>query len=310
MHHPYCLLLDGSLPPQILEKLQGITTIIRPDSEIDAAALSQTTVVVASPMTGMEDSWFERLPALKLIAVFGVGTDRINLKAARNRNIDVTTTLNLLTEDVTDMAFALLLALTRQIIPGDQMIRTGEWAAGKKLPLGMSLRGKRLGVVGLGAIGFDIAKRGEAFGMQPHYYNRSPKPQAPWPYYDSVVELAENSDILALAISATPQTEKIINAEVLEALGEKGILINIARGAVVDEHALLTALRDKTIAGAGLDVFLNEPDIKQAFFDLPNVALSPHQGSATLETRTAMGQCVIDNITAVLAGKPALTIVN
>jgi len=310
MRQPYCLLLDSSLPPQILEKLQAMTTIIQPGNNMDADLLRQITVAVASPMTGIEDSWFERLPALKLIAVFGVGTDRINLKAARKRNIDVATTLNLLTEDVTDMAFALLLALTRQIIPGDQMIREGIWTAGKKLPLGVSLRGKRFGVVGLGAIGFDIASRGEAFGMQPRYYNRSIKPQAPWPHYDSVLELAENSDILALAISATPQTEKIINMDVLEALGKTGILINIARGAIVDEDALIAALRNHTIAGAGLDVFLNEPDIKQEFFNLPNVVLAPHQGSATLETRTAMGQCVIDNIAAVLAGKPALTIVN
>jgi len=293
-----------------MEALQSITTVVTGTDSIDGNILREITVAVTSPTTGFDDSWFEKLPKLKLVAIFGVGTDRIDLQKARTRNIDVTTTLDILTNDVTDMAFALLLALTRQIMQGDQLIRKGKWVKGESLPLGTSIRNKRIGVVGLGAIGYDIARRAEAFGMKPRYYNRNPKPDAPWPHYTSATELARDSDILAVAISATPQTERIISQEVLEALGKKGIIVNIARGAVIDEPALIQALQQKNISGAALDVFLNEPDINPAFLDLPNVVLAPHQGSATIETRHAMGQCVIDNIAAVLDGKPALTVVN
>lgn len=302
--------MENTLPAQTMEALRSITTIVSNTGPLDEAILREITVAVTSPVTGFDDSWFEKLPGLKLIAVFGVGTDHISLQKARERHVDVATALNTLTDDVTDMAFALLLALTRQITQGDRLIREGQWAKGERLPLGLSLRNKRLGVVGLGAIGYDIARRAEAFGMKPRYYNRSPKPDAPWPCLPSITQLAHDSDILSVAISAAPQTEGIISRQVLEALGENGILVNIARGAVVDEAALIEALQQKTIRGAALDVFMNEPDINPAFFDLANVVLAPHQGSATIESRLTMWNCVVENIAAVLAEKPALTVVN
>lgn len=307
---PFCLILDNSLPAKIIAGIEAITTPIFAKDNPSGDVLSSIEYAVVSPMTGFDESWFDRLTNLKLIAVFGVGFDKINIKEARRRNIDVTTTLGILTVDVTDMALALLLAFTRNIVKGDEFIREGTWAKGEKLSLGTSIRGKKVGIVGLGAIGLDIAQRTQAFGMLPRYYNRSPKTDISWPHYPNVVELAKNSDVLIVAISATGETEKIINMDVLEALGPSGVLINIARGSVIDEDALIIALQNKHIAGAGLDVFLNEPKINPAFLTLDNVVLAPHQGSATNETREAMGQCVIDNIKAVIEGKPTLTLIN
>lgn len=307
---PSCLILDNSLPAKTIAGIEAVTTPIFAKDNPSDDVLKSVQYAVVSPMTGFDESWFNRLANLKLIAVFGVGFDKINIKEARRRNIDVTTTLGILTEDVTDMALALLLALTRKIVKGDEFIRAGTWAKGEKFPLGTSIRGKKVGIVGLGAIGLDIAERTQAFGMLPRYYNRSPKANINWPHYPNVVELAKDSDALIVAISANGETEKIINKDVLEALGSSGVLINIARGSVIDEDALITALQNKIIAGAGLDVFLNEPKINPAFLTLDNVVLAPHQGSATIETREAMGQCVIDNIKAIINGKPALTIIN
>lgn len=307
---PACLIIDNNLPTKTLEAIKKIITPIFVKDNPSDAVLATIKCTIVSPMSGFDSVWFDRLPNLKLIAVFGVGFDKIDIVKARQRNIDVATTIDILTHEVTDMAFALLLAFTRRIVKGDAFTRSGHWAQGNNFPLGTSIRGKKIGIVGLGAIGHDIALTAQAFGMQPHYYNRTPKPNISWPHYPNVVELAKNTDVLIIAISANQQTEKIINKAVLAALGPTGIVINIARGAVIDEEELITALKNKTIAGAGLDVFVNEPKIDERFFTLDNVVLAPHQGSATIETREAMGQCVIDNIKAVLAGKPALTVIN
>jgi len=302
---PPCLMLDATMPERSLADLGKIVTLIYPDAISDLALLAKIELAVCSPIRGFDPVWFERLPALKLIATFGVGLDKVDVVQARARGIAVTITRDVLTHDTADQAFALLLALTRQIIKGDAMIRAGHWAAGERLPHGHSLRSKRLGIVGMGAIGYEIACRGEAFGMQVGYYNRRAKENAPWAYYCDLHELARASDVLVVAIAATVETEKMISASVLAALGSDGFLVNIARGAVIDESALIEALRDTRIAGAGLDVFYNEPDINPAFLTLSNVVLAPHQGSATVETRLAMGQNVIDNICAFLsAGRP------
>lgn len=307
---PYCLLFHKTLPDIIFAKLKTYVTPVFVDEPVSAEIYDKITVATVSPMIGFDSAWFDKLPNLKLIAVFGVGTDKVDLVEARKRGINVTTTLDILTEDVTDMALALLLAAARKIVIGDQFVRNHKWAKGETFGLSTSVRGKKLGIVGLGAIGRDIAHRSEAFGMIPSYYNRTQKPDVSWSYYNNVVELAKDNDILVIAISATPQTEKIINSAVLQALGPKGILINIARGAVIDENALIEALQTGIIASAGLDVFLNEPNIDERFLKIHNAVLVPHQASATHETREAMGQCVIDNIVAVLNGNAALTIVN
>jgi len=301
---PLCLMLDTTMPQASIAALNKIVTLMRPDeiakADFDPAMLAQIKLAVCSPIKGFDPVWFDRLSHLQLIAVFGVGLDKVDLKKARERGIAVTITRDILTADTADMAFALLLAITRRIIAGDAMIRAGRWAAGEKLPHGSSLRGKKLGIVGLGAIGRDIARKAEAFGMEVSYYNRHRREDVSWHFHADLHELARVSDILAVAIAATADTDKIISASVLEALGEQGFLINIARGAVIDESALITALAERRIAGAGLDVFYNEPVINEAFFTLPNVVLAPHQGSATIETRLAMGQNVIDNIKSFL----------
>jgi len=312
---PLCLLLNrAAFPTQIVMALEKMATLIcpqtlLPDESLDFNALRQVEVAVISPETGIDSAWFEHLPALKLIAAFGVGLDKVDIAKARARHIDITITRDVLTSDTADMSFALLMAVTRQILAGDALIRSEKWGLGKKLPLGTSLSGKKIGIVGLGAIGHDIALKAEVFGMKPRYYNRTPK-QVSWPHYDNVVDLARDSDILTVAIAANAQTEKIISSSVLDALGSEGIFINIARGAVVDEEALIDALAQERIAAAGLDVFCHEPTINPAFFDLPNVVLAPHQGSATRETRLKMGQCVLDNVQAFFDGKPLLTAID
>lgn len=307
---PNCLVFDNAVSNAILSELAKSVTIIDEHAALEKTVAEKIGVAVASPMKGVDDIWFDRLPNLKLIAVNGVGTDRINLAKARSFGIDVTTTLDILTEDVADLAFALLLAVTRQVTLADRFIRDGRWSDGQLFPLGTSLRGKKLGVVGLGAIGREIAKRGEAFGMLPRYYNRTPKKDVTWPHYATPVALAKDSDILAVAISATSETVQSINSDVFAALGAGGIIINIARGSIINESDLIAALKNNTIAGAGLDVFLNEPHINAALLALDNVVLTPHVGSATVETRTRMGQCVIDNVNAVIGGEKPINIVN
>lgn len=307
---PYCLMFNMSMPDAVMAHLEKITRPVTIEQVVKDNLYQDIKIVAASPMIGFGDEWYERLPNLKLIAVFGVGLDKFNLQKARAHHVDVTTTLNILTREVTDLTFAMLLSLSRRMIEADRFVRSGEWKTGDKFPLTHSVYEKRLGIIGLGAIGHDIGQRGEAFGMQPRYYSRSPKAGVAWPYYSDIVELARDSDVLVAAVAATADTQNIINKSVFEALGKDGIFINIARGAVVDEPALIEALQNKTIASAGLDVYWNEPDINPAFFTLENTVLVPHRGSATVETRYAMGLNVVENIKAVLAGKPALTIVN
>jgi len=304
---PPCLMLDTTMPQSSVAALNEIVTLIRPDETTDPSILAKIEVAVCSPIYGFDSVWFEHLPHLKMIAVFGVGLDKVDVTQAQARGIAVTITRDILTQDTADQAFALLLGLTRQIVAGDSLIRTGKWASGERLAHGRSLRGKKLGIVGMGAIGQNIARKADIFGMHVCYYNRRPKPDIVWDFYDNIELLARASDILAIAIAATPQTNNIISATVLDALGSDGILINIARGAVVDEEALLAALSQGRLAGAGLDVFCNEPDINPAFFTLPNVLLAPHQGSATVETRQAMAQNVIDNIRSFLSVRQVLT---
>lgn len=311
---PDLLLVEPMMAP-IEEQLDANYTVYRlydPAAKDEIAQkLGDIRAVVTGGGTGLDNDWINRLPSLQIIAINGVGTDKVDLDLARARGIDVTTTPGALTDDVADMAFALLLGVARRIVPGDMLVRSGGWAEGQGLPLGASLRGKRLGVLGLGQIGRAIAKRGEAFGMDVHYYNRSPVTGMRWRAMPDPVALAEVSDVLAVAVASTAETANIVDAEVLEALGPKGIIVNIARGAVIDEAALLEALHGQKIAAAGLDVFVNEPRINPAFYDAPNTLLAPHQGSATLETRLRMGAIVIESLGSHFAGnRPAASVIH
>ncbi|SDG18082.1 2-hydroxyacid dehydrogenase [Pelagibacterium luteolum] len=265
--------------------------------------LGDFRVALTNGGLGIEAAWIEKLPKLELIAVNGVGTDQIDLDLCAARRIHVATTLGVLTDDVADMALGLTLAVLRDLGRGQDFVRSGEWAEGKTLPLGRSLKGKRIGIVGLGAIGRAIGERAQAFKMDIGFWNRSEKSVAGWTTFSTPVALAEWADVLVVAVAATGETQGLIDTSVLEALGRDGFVVNIARGSVIDEVALLDALEARSIAGAGLDVFLNEPRIDPRFAKLDNVFLVPHVGSATIETRTAMAQLVKDNVDAYLAGQ-------
>ena len=246
------------------------------------------------------------LPKLEIIANFGVGIDGIDLETARQKGVRVTNTPSVLTDAVADIAIGLLLALTRHIVAADAYVRAGNWGQ-QKLPLGTGISGKTCGILGMGRIGQGIARRCEALGMTVLWHGPNPKPELPYRYVETAAALATQSDVLILALPGGPSTRHIVNAEVLQRLGPQGYLINIARGSVVDEAALLKALKEKTIAGAGLDVFEHEPHISREFMDLTNTVLLPHIGSATKETRAAMADLVIGNLEAHFSGRQLLT---
>jgi lactate dehydrogenase-like 2-hydroxyacid dehydrogenase len=272
-------------------------------------ALPRIRAVATGGGTGLSNEWIGKLPRLGVIAINGVGTDKVDLEFARCRGIDVTTTPGVLTDDVADMGIALTLAVLRRIAIGDAFVRAGKWG-NETFPLGRSPQGKRVGILGLGQIGKAFGHRAEVFGMDVRYWNRSPVVDTAWKACASPAALAADSDILCVAVAANPATANIVDAKVLAELGRDGILINIARGNVVDEDALLAALTDCTIAGAGLDVFVGEPHIRARFLTAPNTVLMPHQASATFETRIAMGELVLSNLAAHFSGTRPPTTVN
>jgi lactate dehydrogenase-like 2-hydroxyacid dehydrogenase len=247
------------------------------------------------------------LPKLELICVFGVGTDAVDLAAARERGVPVTNTPDILTDEVADLAIGLMLASARQIPFADRYVRDGSWASKGPIPLGRSVGGKTMGVIGLGGIGRAIADRGAAFRMRVIYTGPRRKPDAPYEYVADVVDLARQSDYLMVACKGGPDTHHLVSAAVIDALGPKGTLVNVARGSVVDEAALIPALAEGRLGHAALDVCENEPNPSPDLLNLPGVIVQPHHGSATVETRTAIGQLMIDNLSAHFAGRPLLT---
>jgi lactate dehydrogenase-like 2-hydroxyacid dehydrogenase len=256
---------------------------------------------------GADRALITALPKLEIISVFGVGTDSIDLAAARERGIPVTNTPDILTDEVADLAIGLMLASARQIIFADRYVREGTWGSKGPIPLGRSVGGKTLGVLGLGGIGRAIADRAAAFRMRVIYHGPRRKADAPYEYVGDLLELARQSDFLMVACKGGPDTRHLVSAAVIDALGPKGTLINVARGSVVDEPALIAALSDGRLGHAALDVFESEPVPSLEILKLPNVIVQPHHGSATLETRTAIGQLMINNLSAHFAGKPLLT---
>ncbi|KAB2730592.1 2-hydroxyacid dehydrogenase [Brucella intermedia] len=308
------VMLVEPMMPLIEERLDSAYKVLRlykpEDSGAIDTALGTIRAVVTGGGTGLSNEWMERLPSLGLIAINGVGTDKVDLAFARGRNVHVSTTPGVLTDDVADTGIALMLAVMRHVVAGDRFVREGKWARREAFSLGISPKGKRVGVLGLGQIGKSFGRRAEAFGMEVHYWNRSPVADTGWIAHNTPVELAQQSDVLAVCVAANPSTANIVNADVLAALGNKGYLVNVARGSVVDEDALLEALNNGTIAGAGLDVFVNEPTIRADFLSAPNTVLMPHQGSATVETRVGMGELVLANLAAYFSGDVPPTKVN
>jgi lactate dehydrogenase-like 2-hydroxyacid dehydrogenase len=275
-----------------------------------AAFLQKLAPVVRGLATfgpaGADAALMDALPKLEIISNFGVGVDTIDLDTAKKRKIIVTNTPDVLNDCVADTAMALTLNVMRRFARAEAYLRAGHWAAKGGYPLASSLGGKTMGILGLGRIGEAIAQRAQTFGMKIRYHNRNKKDVA-YPYDADAIALAKNSDVLMIVTPGGAATDKLVNARVLDALGPEGYLVNIARGSVVDEPVLLKYLQEKKIAGAGLDVFADEPRVPPAFFTLDNAVLFPHVGSATTETRTAMGNLQVDNLLAHYAGKPVLT---
>jgi lactate dehydrogenase-like 2-hydroxyacid dehydrogenase len=246
------------------------------------------------------------LPKLEIISCFGVGVDAVDLDAAKQRGVIVTNTPDVLNDCVADLAMGLTVATLRRISLGDRYVRSGSWLKGA-MPLAEKVGGKTMGILGYGRIGKAIAKRAEAFGMHITYHGRKPQAGVAHRYYASLVEMARDCDVLMVICPGGAATQHIVNAEVLAALGPEGTLINVARGSVVDEQALVKALANGSLGAAGLDVFEAEPKVPEALLAMDNVVLQPHVGSATNETRKAMGDLTVDNLRAHFSGKPVLT---
>ena len=271
-----------------------------------ASVAERITAVASSNSGGIDAATIARLPKLKVIAHFGVGYDTVDMGAARARGIPVTNTPDVLTDDVADLAIALLLATVRKVPAGDRYVRDGKWLKGA-MALTDSIQGKTLGIIGIGRIGRAIARRAEAFNLKIAYQGPNRKNDVAWPYFADPVALAKESDFLVAACPGGEATRGLVSRAVIDALGPKGVFVNISRGTVADEPALLEALQQGRLGGAGLDVFVDEPRVPEGFFALDNVVLQPHVASASHQTRQAMGQLVIDNLAAHFAGKPLLT---
>lgn len=306
------LLLPAPLLPETMTALEGEFTLHRLWSADDRDAMlarlaGHCRFVGVGAHAIVDAALIDRLARLELIANFGVGYDAVDVAAAARRGIIVTNTPDVLNEEVADIAMGLLIATARQLPQADRYLRAGRWLEAPFPLTKGTLRGRSLGIVGLGRIGKAIARRAEAFGLTVSYYGRSKQDGVAYPYHATLLGLAKAVDTLMIIVPGGAETRSMVNAAVLEALGPTGILINVARGTVVDEPALIEALSRGTILGAGLDVFAEEPKVPQALIDLDNVVLLPHVGSASVHTRIAMGQLVIDNLVSWRDGKGPLT---
>ncbi len=263
--------------------------------------------VATSTLYGRTDATLlDHLPNLEIISSVGVGYDNVDTTEAARRGIVVTNTPGVLNDEVADLTIGLLLATLRKIPQADRHLRAGQWLQAS-FPLSATLRGRKVGIVGLGRIGKAIARRLEGFDVEIAYHGRTQQEDVPYSYYPTVTALAEATDVLIVITPGGASTKHLINAEVLRALGPNGVLINVARGSVVDERALIEALRSGTILSAGLDVFEDEPRVPQELIDMEHVVLLPHIASASVHTRNAMGQLVADNLISWFDGKGPLT---
>mgnify|MGYP000164724952 FL=1 len=303
------IMLVSSVPTFMMNDLQQEYVLHDHAHILDPEAFTKVTAFVGFGSTAKVDrKLLAMFPNVKMISIFGVGYDGIDVAAAQERGIQVTHTPDVLTDDVADLAMGLILSIGRRIPQSDKFVRNADWVS-EPFTMTHKVTGTRLGVVGLGRIGQAIAKRAAAFDMTIAYTGRRAKTNAPFRYYPTASELAANSDYLVVAVPGGDDTKNMINAQVLKALGPKGIVINIARGSVVDQTALIQALKDKSIAGAGLDVFWDEPNIDPQFFKLQNVVLTPHNGSNTHETRRAMADLALANLKAFFEERPLLTLI-
>jgi len=307
---PSILQLNPILVPAINEKLNALYTMHRLFEQDDKDAYisehgPSIKGVITGGHTGISNDMIMKLPALAVIAVNGVGTDAVDLEFARSRGIPVTATFGALTEDVADLAIGLIITVLREICPGNEFVKAGNWPSNPSpaaIPLSRRFSGKRVGIVGLGKVGRAIAERASAFGCPIAYTDVRRIEDSGHRFVPDLLSLARESDILVLA-AAADKAQGIVNAAVLDALGKDGYLINIARGKLVVEQDLVAALKGGVIAGAGLDVFVDEPNVPTELFDMDRVVLQAHRASATVESRTAMGEMVLGSIAQALAGQ-------
>jgi lactate dehydrogenase-like 2-hydroxyacid dehydrogenase len=309
------LILGAAFSDEERDRLEAAHSAVYAASHDDIAVLSEDSraSVKALAFKGhnpLGGATMDLLPNLGLIANYGVGYDAINVEDASVRGIKVTNTPDVLNDDVADLAIGMMIAQSRNMVVGDAWVRSGKWATGENLPLNRKMSGSTVGIVGLGRIGRDIADRLAAFKMDIHYHARSEKETPGWTFHSDVVSLASAVDYLVIALVGGKATEKYVSREAIAALGPRGVIVNISRGSTIDEEALIEALENNTIAGAGLDVFNDEPKIDERFYALDNAVLQPHQGSGTVETRRAMAELQLANITAHLSGTDLLTPVN
>lgn len=300
------VLLTGPVMESVVERQLAARFALVGLADLATADAASIAAIATRGAVPVDEALMARLPALRIVANFGVGYDTVDAAAAAARGVVVTNTPDVLDDEVADLTLGLLLATVREIPRADRFVRAGAWKKGA-FPLGPTLRGRRVGLVGMGRIGRAIARRLEGFGVEIAYHTRTERTDVPWPWFGRLVDLARAADILVVIVPGGAQTRNLVNAEVLAALGAEGILINVARGTVVDEPALVAALQDGTILAAGLDVFAREPEVPEALLQLDNVVLLPHVGSATHHTRGAMGQLVVDNLVSFLDGKGPLT---
>jgi hydroxypyruvate reductase len=304
------ILTVAKLWPPYLQSLQETYIVHDRTHESDPAKFAEIAPRIRAIAGGGESqvtgALMAQLPALEMISVFGVGYDRYDVAAAKQRNIPITNTPDVLSDDVADMGIALMLALSRSVPQADRYVREGKWTSGP-MPLARKVSGARLGIVGLGRIGSAIARRAAGFDMTIAYTSRNKVASSPYTYYPTPAALAAAVDFLIVITPGGAGTKGLINAEVLKALGSQGYVVNVARGSVIDETALIAALQNGVIAGAGLDVFEDEPNVPAALCAMNNVVLTPHVASATWQTRRAMADLAFGNLNAHFAGKPLLT---
>jgi lactate dehydrogenase-like 2-hydroxyacid dehydrogenase len=306
------LLQTISLLPSLEHQLAESYTVHRlppagPERDAFLAAhAGEIEGLVTSAGSGADAKLIAALPKLRAISSFGVGLDKLDLEAAAQRRLPVGYTPDVLNDCVADLAFALMLAIARRIPEADRYVRAGRWLekGAPAFPFGRQVSGAKLGVLGLGRIGRTVARRAAGFDMDVRYHSRRPVEGVAWQHEPKLLELARWADFLVVITAGGAGTHHLVNAEVLDALGTKGYIINVARGTVIDEAALVRALQEKRIGGAALDVFEHEPQVPPELFTLENVVLAPHIASATMQTREAMARRVLDNLAAGLAGQP------
>ncbi|HET7850004.1 MAG TPA: 2-hydroxyacid dehydrogenase [Pseudolabrys sp.] len=307
------VLLVGNKKPVIVRGLEPAVTLHHlfdaedQDAFVKAIGGKVRALAVAYTANKIDGNFMQRFPRLEQISSFGVGYDHIDARWAGEHGIVVTNTPEVLNEEVADTALGLLLCTIREFPQADRYVRAGKWVQAHYPLTKATLRNRTVGIVGLGRIGKAIARRLEAFGVPVVYHSRNPQLDAKYKYYPRLIDMARDVDTLMVIVPGGAATQNMINRDVLEALGPNGIVINMARGSVVDEPALIEALKARKIYSAGLDVFANEPHVPKELLEMDHVVLFPHLGSSSEATRAAMDQLVVDNLLAWVSGKPPLT---